>query len=73
MNINPEIIVNTMKVLWTFSEQNILKIATHFQSFDETFLYLELMDSECEDSPKKVWKLFCELNDIEHEIPNNPF
>jgi len=71
--IHSDAILAAMQALWSYSKETIKPIAEHFKNLDQTYEYLSLMDSEGVNNPKECWEEFCNQNDIEHEITNNPF
>lgn len=71
--------LRALQSLWRFDKKVVEKIYRYFNSFDEADVYLDRMDAHTdpdltdEERMVEAWEGYCESNDIDHEIGNNPF
>ena len=74
LKINISTRIESLLRIWDYKETIITAIIIHFQgSYDETDAYLGLMDDGEVDHPELAWEVYCDINNITHEIDNNPF
>ena len=80
-NNHPQL--HALKILWNFSDDILNKVLwanTSTVPEDRELAiglasqYIDFMDAVVEtDKPEDAWEEWCILNNIEHEIDNNPY
>jgi hypothetical protein len=73
--------LNALKTMWNLPEETLNKIlwANTFDGIKNQAIglaneYIDYMEASCDTyDPAEAWESWCQHNDIEHEIDNNPY
>ena len=62
--------VKALKREYNFDDELINKIATNFESMDESLFFADILDGACMDL-NEAWEIYTDRRDCKHET--NPF